>query len=151
MLCEMCGRDVDGLVRVRVEGSVLRLCENCRRFGTVLDPPTPAPASLPRVVPAGGGGAAVAPPRATGRRRTEERDLFSELPDMELAPDWSHRIRVAREKLAWTPEDLGKKLNEKKSVILKMEAGAFRPPDLLIPKIEHLLKIRLKADPTAAE
>jgi putative transcription factor len=77
----------------------------------------------------------------------QERDLYQEIGEMELAPDWSKRIRVAREALQWTPEVLGKKLNEKKSVVLKMESGSFRPPDQLLRRIERLLKVRLRADP----
>ena len=68
---------------------------------------------------------------------------------MELVPEWNKRIRVAREALQWTPEVLGKKLNEKKSVVLKIESGSFRPPDALIRKIEHLLQVRLRAEPEA--
>lgn len=150
MLCEMCGKDVEATSRVRVEGSVLRLCADCSRFGVVLDaPPAPSVVPVPRSggsgVPLGSGGAVV---RRT--RSTEERDLFKEMPEMELAEDWSKRIRVAREHLTWTPEELGKRLNEKKSVILKMESGAFRPPDATIRKIESLLKIRLRADAQSA-
>jgi len=66
---------------------------------------------------------------------------------MELAPDWGKRIRVAREALAWTPEEFGRRLNEKKSLILKLESGSFRPPDATIRKVERLLHIRLRADP----
>jgi putative transcription factor len=77
----------------------------------------------------------------------EERDLYVEIGELELAPDWARRVRVAREAVAWTPEDLAKKLNEKKSVVLKLESGGFHPPDQLVRKLEHLLKIRLRADP----
>jgi uncharacterized protein (TIGR00270 family) len=106
---------------------------------------SPKPASRPGVSSAGGSPRGVARPRSL-----EERDLYREIPELELAPDWFRRIRVAREKLNWTPEELGKRLNEKKSVILKMESGAFRPPDESIRKIERLLKIRLRAEPEAA-
>ena len=77
----------------------------------------------------------------------EERDLYREIGEMELAPDWARRIRQAREARTWTPEDLAKKLNEKKSIVLKIESGNFRPPDALVRKIEQLLKLRLRADP----
>ena len=144
MICEMCGKDVESLSQVRVEGSVLRLCADCAKFGVVIAPPAPpAPVGRSAPTPLGPGPARFATPG----RRMEERDLYKELPDMELAPDWSKRIRVAREKLAWTPEDLGKKLNEKKSVVLKIESGGFHPPDAMVRKIERLLKIRLRADP----
>ncbi|HLM70876.1 MAG: helix-turn-helix domain-containing protein [Candidatus Lutacidiplasmatales archaeon] len=147
MLCEMCGNDVASTSRVRLEGSVLSLCPECSRFGTLVDPvPAPAPAvetgsrfrpAMPVTRPSG------------PRRRMEERDLYQEIGEMELAPDWNKRIRVAREALVWTPEDFAKKLNEKKSVVLKIEAGNFRPPDALVRKIEHLLKVRLRAEPEA--
>lgn len=88
---------------------------------------------------------ATGPPSAP--RRTEERDLFSEIPEMDLAADWPQRIRSAREARQWTPEDLGKRLNEKKSVVLKLEAGSFRPPDALVRKLEHMLAVRLRAEP----
>ena len=146
MLCEMCGKDVPQTNRVRVEGSVLSLCGDCSRFGTVVSGPalgTPAPGPTAPEGP-------IEERLARRSRRMEERDLFKELPDLELAPDWSKRIRVAREKLSWTPEELGKRLNEKKSVILKMESGTYRPPDTMIPRIEHLLKIRLRAEPAAS-
>lgn len=144
MICEMCGQDVDSLSRVRVESTVLLLCTNCQKFGTSLDPP---PSALVAPLAAARSGTPLARPVPRGRS-LEERDLYKELPDMELAEDWPKRIRVAREKLTWTPEELGKRLNEKKSLVLKMESGHFRPPDQTIRKIEALLKIRLRAEPT---
>lgn len=146
MICEMCGQESESLTRVRVEGSVLLLCPNCQKFGTALDPPPgPSPGAAP--APPGRSGTPGAlrlPPRT---RRMEERDLYQEIPEMELAEDWPQRIRQAREKLAWTPEELGRRLNEKKSLVLKVEAGHFRPPDQMVRKIEQLLKIRLRAEP----
>jgi putative transcription factor len=147
MLCEMCGNDVEATSRVRVEGSTLNLCADCARFGKAINPPpsaAPAPAGPRKVAYAGGAS------RAGGRGRSmQERDLYTEIGEMELAPDWAKRIRVAREALHWTPEEFGKKLNEKKSVVLKIESGSFRPADDLVRRIERLLKVRLKADPAA--
>jgi putative transcription factor len=140
----MCGKDVESLQRVRVEGSVLRLCADCSRFGVVLEAPPPVPAASSDARISSRGPLARALPRT---RRLEERDLYKELPDMELAADWGKRIRLAREKLGWTPEDFGKKMNEKKSVVLKLESGSFHPPDQTVRKIEKLLKIRLRVDP----
>lgn len=154
MLCEMCGTNVESTSRVKIEGSVLSVCPSCARFGVAVDPPaTPVHVSETAFQPTRPVATAPAPSMgdrlSAGRRRLEERDLYRELPEMELAPDWSKRIRTAREKLAWTPEELAKKLNEKKSVVLKIESAGFRPPDAMVRKIEQLLKIRLRADPEA--
>jgi len=146
MLCEMCGKEVPLASRVRLEGSVLSLCPECARFGTPVDP-VPAP---PASTSSDGGrfrpGMGVTRPSGP-RRRLEERDLYQEIGEMEHAPDWGKRIRLAREARLWTPEVLGKKLNEKKSVVLKIESGNFHPPDALVRKIEHLLQVRLRAEP----
>jgi putative transcription factor len=148
MRCEMCGKDVETLTRVRIEGSVLRLCADCAKFGKPIDPPPAPPTARTATAPVRyGGGASRA---AAGPRRLEERDLYLEIGEMELAPDWAKRIRVAREALRWTPEDLAKKLNEKKSIVLKLESGAIHPPDDLVRRVERLLKVRLRADPASA-
>jgi putative transcription factor len=148
MLCEMCGKDVPQTSRAKIEGTVLNVGPECAKFGQLLDPPPAPPTDHPdessrpgfaRATHAGGTG-----------RRLEERDLYTDIGEMELAPDWFKRIRKAREAKPWTPEELAKKLNEKKSVVLKIESGSFRPPDALVRKIEQLLKIRLRADPVAA-
>jgi putative transcription factor len=144
MLCEMCGQDVPLTNAVRVESSVLQLCPNCSKFGVAVAPPVLPAGSAPPPT------AGAPRPYARAGRRVEERDLYTELPEMELAPDWGKRIRVAREALAWTPEEFGKRLNEKKSLVLKLESGSFRPPDATIRKIERLLRIRLRADPEPA-
>jgi len=150
MLCEMCGKDVESTSRVRIEGTVLNLCADCARFGKPVDPPPTPPAtgtSTSRGVAYAGG----ATRGSRGPRSMQERDLYLEIGEMELAPDWAKRIRVAREALHWTPEEFAKKLNEKKSVVLKLESGGIRPPDDLVRRVERLLKVRLRADaaPTA--
>jgi putative transcription factor len=148
MLCEMCGKDVESTTRVRVEGTVLRVCADCAKFGKPLDPPTVAAASAPVAAPRSvyGGSASRA---SVGGRSLQERDLYTDIGELELAPDWAKRIRVAREAMKWTPEELGKKLNEKKSVVLKLESGGMHPPDELVRRVERLLKVRLRADPSA--
>ena len=144
MLCEMCGKEALVTSRVRIEGTVLHVCPECARFGEPLDPPPPSAAgrgvegrphaTAPIVRPLGGG------------RRLEERDLYTDIGELELAPDWGKKVRAAREARTWTPEELGKRLNEKKSVVLKIESGSFHPPDALVRKLERLLQVRLRAD-----
>jgi putative transcription factor len=146
LICEMCGKDAESLTPVKVESSVLQLCADCAKFG---QPVAPSPTASS---PARGGFSEHGEVRGalTFRpRRTEERDVFSDMPELELAPDWAQRIRHQRERLGWTPEEFGKKLNEKKSLVLKVETGSFRPPDATLRKIERLLKIRLTVDPNA--
>ncbi len=147
MLCEMCGKEVEATSRVRIERSVLSLCAECAKFGTPLDPP---PATAAAATSSGPRPAVGATRASAGPRRLEERDLYTEIGELELAPDWGRRVRLAREGLGWTPEELGKRLNEKKSVVLKVETGGIHPPDELVRKLERLLKVRLRAEAGAA-
>ena len=59
------------------------------------------------------------------------------------AEDYPNKIRAAREKLGLTHEELGKKINEKASVLRNLEAGKMAPNNHLAAKLEHMLKIKL--------
>jgi putative transcription factor len=62
---------------------------------------------------------------------------------VELTEDYGTRIRKAREKLGFSHEDLGKKLNEKVSLLRKIETGKMTHSDKLAAALEHVLKVRL--------
>ena len=61
----------------------------------------------------------------------------------EIIEDYTMKIRQAREKLGLTHEQLGKRINEKTSVIGKLETGKISPSNILATKLEHALKIKL--------
>ncbi len=61
----------------------------------------------------------------------------------EVVEGYHVRIRQAREKLGLSHEELGKKINEKESVLRKLETGKMEPDDMLVIKLEHALKIKL--------
>jgi putative transcription factor len=145
-MCEMCGKEVPDVNTVKIEGAVLKLCPTCSRFGTVIEPSPivvltekgqPAPISATRL--------------ATHQKKREERDVFTELPQRELDPDWPKKIRMARESLGLTQEAFGNLLNEKSSVVHKLEGGEIQPADALVHKIEKTLKIRLTLPPGSAD
>ena len=61
----------------------------------------------------------------------------------EIVEDYDSKIRQAREKLGLSHEELGKKINEKASVLSKLETGKMTPNNMLVTKLEHVLKIKL--------
>ena len=87
------------------------------------------------------------------RRRLTPRDVYAQAGDEELVEDFHVRIRRAREERGWKQTDLGAKINEKASVIAKLEAGQMSPGDALVRKLERELGIRLKekVQPIAAK
>jgi len=63
--------------------------------------------------------------------------------DLDLVENYGDVVRDARMKLGLTQEDLAKQLNEKLTVIKKIEAGEFKPPMDLAKRLERFLKVRL--------
>jgi putative transcription factor len=66
--------------------------------------------------------------------------MFEEL---ELKEDYYKVIKQAREKLGLSQEALGRKINEKPSVIKLLESGKLKPDNMLARKLEHALKVQL--------
>lgn len=63
----------------------------------------------------------------------------------ELAQDFDERIRTARENANLSQEELAKQLNEKASLIRKLEHGDTLPSDDMQKKLERKLDIDLSA------
>jgi len=125
LLCEICGHPIYGQpMSVEVDGAVLRVCGHCSRLGS----PT-KPVAAPKVQ--------TAPKPA----KVVEQSLKE--PNVELTEDFHRMIKQAREKLGLSQEELGRKINEKLSVIKLLESGKLKPDNMLAKKIEHFLKIQI--------
>lgn len=62
---------------------------------------------------------------------------------LELVENFDLKIRQAREKLGLSHEELGKRINEKVSLLRKIETGNMTPDNKLAKMLEHALKIKL--------
>ncbi len=133
MICEMCGKDVPRLQTVLIEGTRLRVCSECAKFGTPVS--FRSPANI-------GGRPDIMSRLERRERRMREKDVFEE-ENRVLVVDYSARIRRAREKKGWTREELGTRIGEKRSVIAKLESGEIRPDRELLRKLEKTLEITL--------
>ncbi|MEM2937345.1 MAG: multiprotein bridging factor aMBF1 [Candidatus Bathyarchaeia archaeon] len=138
MRCEVCGRKIQGKpLKVIIEGAKLTVCSECSRHGKIvweelehahLLPKTKTTASKPQPLKIQSGG-------KPSPKNIEE--------TLELVEDFDAKIRHAREKLGLTHEELGKRINEKVSVLKKVEAKKMTPDNRLAAKLEHALKIKL--------
>lgn len=72
------------------------------------------------------------------------RDVFKGASAEALAADYPVRIRSAREKRNLSQKELAASINEKWSIINKLEAGDMRPSDSLVSKLERALDIKLR-------
>ncbi len=138
MICELCGAEVSRTKNVAIESSVLAVCSECARFGQEVTVPVVRRGSLPPVI---------AQRLEARQRRQTPRDVYATPAAQELAEDFPMRIREAREVRGWKQADLGAKINERASVIAKLESGAITPGDSLVKKLERELGIKLMEKP----
>jgi len=134
MRCEVCGRKIHSEpVQAVIEGAKLTVCIGCSKHGKVITreeaetipqaSPTKSFVHIPVIIKK--------PPVAQVQITTE------------LVDNYASKIRVAREKQGWSHEDLGKKINEKASLLRHIETGKAIPNNQLATKLEHALKITL--------
>jgi putative transcription factor len=138
MVCEMCGKDVTFCKKVNIEGVLLEVCTECAKFGTE----------------AKKGQAPVAGPKPLIEQRLErremrkkQRDVYVDSGEEELVEDFAARIRNARSRMGMTQKELAAKLNEKQTILSKVESGGMRPDEKLIRKLQKELGIVLKERP----
>ena len=123
LICEICGSPIKTAPnRVRIDGAMLLVCQNCARRRAPQVAPPPKPISL------------VA--------RPVRHQTFPE-PELDVDPDYYLLVRRAREKMGLTQEALGRAINEKPSVISHVESKKIKPDPILARKLMHHLKINL--------
>jgi len=120
MLCDMCGSS-GKLFRAKVEGAELTVCQKCSKFGNIL------------------GVVKDLEEKEVIRLRKEPESENIEI----IVQDYAEKIRKKRESLGLTQKDFAKKINEKESLIQKIESGNFKLSIALAKKIEKFLKLRL--------
>ncbi len=123
IVCGICG-ETEATRKVLVEGTLLNVCAGCAKFGEEVRTPQEAKRKLVS-------------------RAEEEKDEV----EQEIVSDFGRLVRIAREKLGLTQPALGKLVNEKESVILRMESGKMTPDLKTARKLERALKIRLVLEP----
>jgi putative transcription factor len=116
-----------------IEGAKLTVCNNCSKHGKSVWEEEPRPKPLRTNVGA-------QPPFRVPSEKTARNPLDL---TMQLVEDFDTRIRLAREKRGYSHEELGKKTNEKVSLLRKIETRKMMPDNTLATKLEHVLKIKL--------
>ena len=119
MNCDLCGKNTE-LFKARIENAVLNVCQKCGKFGEIFE----------KVIEEG----------------VKENKTIKKIEDeiVEIIKEgYGLVIRNSREKLGLTQEELAKKLNEKTSVVHKLENELIEPSLELARKLEKFLKIIL--------
>ena len=124
MECEICGREIKGRsYRIIVEGSEMTVCAKCKEYG--VEKPFREVKKL------------------TLKKKSKpkaEPIVFVE----ELVENFSQIIRREREKRGWSQAELAKRIQEKESLIRKIENGEITPEPEVVEKLERLFGLKLR-------
>lgn len=148
--CEMCGAETGSPKTVKVEGAELEVCDNCADFGTEVE--TQETSSTSTKYSTSSSGSSSSSSSSTGSSsssQTRRSDMFDDMD--ELVQDYDDRIRSAREDAGLSQEDLADDLNEKASLIRKLERGDVLPSDEVQTKLERKFDFSLTAGGSADE
>ena len=119
-------------MRVVIEGAKLTVCTECSKHGKQLGKNQPKP----KLDSAGHIRTATDHAPIQGPIQIRKKVIQARVDtSKEVVEDYAEVIRQAREKLGFSHEDLGKKINEKESVLRKIETGKMAPNDLLVQNL----------------
>ncbi len=122
----MCGKPAEDLARALIERVELEVCMDCSKFGKVI-----AQVRRPSA-------------REQGRQWIKKHAQQPKEEKIELiVEDYAELIKKKRESLGLSQKDFAVKINEKESLVHKIETGAFEPPIALAKKLEKILHVKL--------
>ncbi len=154
--CEMCGAETSSPKTIKVEGAKLDVCSDCTDFGTEVKQTSSSSGSTKYSTGSssssssgGGQSSGSASSSSSGGSSRRRSDMFDDMD--ELATDYDDRVRNARESKGLSQSELANELNEKASLIRKIERGDTLPSDRVQSELESFLEIDLNAEGTSGE
>lgn len=124
--CELCGQDTSNPTKIKMEGTVLKVCDSCSDMGEEVATRKKKSSSKST--------------RAQGNPNLKRSATPA---DKTLASDYGVRVKKAREAKEMSHEELADKLNEKQSRISKIETQNLKPDENLGRKLQKVLDIEL--------
>jgi putative transcription factor len=119
--CELCGQDADSLTKTKIEGAKLDVCESCAEMGEKVETPSKN----------------VRKKKKKHSSRKKKRDTKS------LANNYGELVKNAREDKQLSIQELSDELNEKASLLKKIEQEKLKPEKSLAGKLEKKFGIEL--------
>ncbi|MHA1210863.1 MAG: helix-turn-helix domain-containing protein [Candidatus Heimdallarchaeota archaeon] len=160
----MCGNFAGpDLTEVEIDGARILVCKGCSKYGTKIsnkpihvyeDEQEETEVTFVKSSPGGKGPSishvkvktGTSPARPPVRQQRRRDDLIGNLV---LVDDYGTVIKDARMRRGWSLEQFAQIINEKASMMQKIEKSEFNPPEALITKIQRKLDISLKEEASA--
>lgn len=145
--CELCGSETSSPRSIKVEGAELDVCDSCASLGSEVSQSTGESTTTKYSTDSSGSPSSSStttpsPTRQSSGGSDRSEDMYESLGT--LAQDYDDRIRQAREQRGLSQSELADELNEKRSLISKLERGETLPNDSVQKKLERFLDIDLE-------
>ena len=124
--CDVCGRAVEEARLVEIEGARMVVCEECSKGKEILQE---------------FGGIKQESKQPGSRNRGRE--------ETQVVEGYGRIIKAARAAAGLTVKELGEKINEKESTLIRVEKEEMLPDDRLVKRLEKVLGIDLVAQESA--
>jgi len=134
-LCEMCGKE-SSLFRTKVEGSELRLCNNCSGYGKKVGWQSSSGLNNSQNGVRRFGNSA-------GDKLTRASNKYIPNQELELVSSFSQKVQSSRSRKNMTQEQFANMLSERVSVVQKWESGNLKPKIEVAKKLERILGVGL--------
>ena len=130
--CTICGGIIWGKGQyVLLEGAKIVVCQSCAQYGTkIYERPNTSHLKKSNYNQS----------ISNSKKSKPKQDLFD---NVEIVPDYAKRIRNTRNSRNLNQEQFAQKLNEKPSLLRRIEAGKAEPTIKLAKKIEQIYNIKL--------
>ena len=130
--CPICGGKIWGRgQKVLIEGAKITVCQSCAQYGVKIKN---VPKTTDKVRQN------YAKPNAYSKKKAYTRQIDDGL---EIVVDYVNKIRNARNSRGLNQDQFAQKLNEKPSLLRRIEAGKVEPTIKLAKKIEQVYEITL--------
>ncbi|WP_414837791.1 multiprotein bridging factor aMBF1 [Candidatus Nanosalina sp. VS9-1] len=126
--CELCGREQDSLKKAKIEGATLNVCDSCAEMGETVE--------------------------TTSKKRKKKKSRSTSSSSRKtkvLDSNYGEKIKQAREKEKLSISEVADSLNEKESVIKKIESQDLKPEKSLASKIGKKFGIDLYVNPEVSD
>lgn len=125
MQCEMCGSDTNSSTKVKIEGAVLKVCDSCKDLGNEVKTSSSKKRKKSK--------------RSSGSSKRGSGKV--------LVPDYGETVKSAREDEQLSIKEVANELNEKESLIKKIEQEDLKPDKSLAGKLSDRFNITLYTNP----
>ena len=127
--CQLCGRDVDSLKKAKIEGATLKVCDSCADMGETVETKS----------------------KKKKKRKKKKSRTSSKRSSEVLTSNYGEMIKNAREEEKLSIKEVADSLNEKESVIKKIEGEDLKPEKSLASKLEKKFGIELYVNPSVSD